>query len=1068
MKRLKMLFAALFLMVSVAALAQNTKVKGSVTDATTGDPIPYATVQVKGTSIGTSTGLDGSYSLSVPPKTTLLFSFVGYKTAEVEVGDKTQIDVMLQPDAEYLDDVLVVAYGTAKKESFTGSASTIKSETLEKRTVANVTKALDGLAPGVQTTSGSGQPGAGASVIIRGFGSINASSSPLYVVDGVPYDGAINAINPNDIESMTVIKDASAGALYGARGANGVVIITTKKGGDGPANVNFKGTWGISSRAIPRYETLNTKQWMEDILYMYTNDYLIRDGLPLAEARKSAFDYITTGALKAFGSKGQYNPYDVPLDQVYDMSTGKVVESANLKWNDDWLDLSTNPAPLRQEYQMTISGGNQNNKYMFSVGYLNEEGLVTLSKFERISGRANVENQIRPWFRTGLNMNVARNTSNMTALGNTATSSTGYSNVFYSCMTMAPIYPLYLRNEDGSYALDANGEKQYDWGNDRPSGANTGWNPVANLIDDKYQYGSDNFSGRTFVELGNVKTGALAGLKFTVNLGVDVVNTKNRTYYNPYFGNAKSKNGLVEIEDGRTFSYTLNELLGYDRSFGLHHIDFLAGHEAYGYNYQYLMGYKSGFPFGNLYELAAASTLEDANSYTSDYRVESWLSRLNYDFADKYYFSASFRRDGSSRFYQDKRWGNFWSVGASWRISQEEFMKNIGWLNNLTLKASYGVQGNDSLEKIYAWQSFYSLSYSNGPFPGAVVTSLESKDITWEKNQNINVGIEARMFDRLSLTAEYYNRYTTDMLMNYPMAVSLGFDGYDMNIGNMTNSGFELSLTGEIIKNRNTRWAMTWMGSTVKNKVLHLANKPKIVSGNYVTQEGQTYGSFYLPESAGVDPATGNKLYWAWDAKIDETTGEVIKDKFGDPVPDGDKYITDDPQKAATCKSICGSRLPALYGSWSNEVRFGNFDFSLMTTYSIGGKINDGVYRSLLYHTYPGETGHVDRLKAWKQPGDVTSIPRIDQHGIYDIELTSDELFDASYFAIKNVTFGYTLPENVLKAISMKSVRVFFSADNIYMFTALKGMDPQYNFTGGTGFTYTPTRTISLGLDINF
>ena len=1067
MKRLKMLFAALLMMVSVAAFAQKVQIKGSVTDATTGEPVSFATVQVKGTSIGTSTGFDGSFSLSVPQKATLLFSFVGYKTAEVEVGDRKQIDVMLTPDAEYLEDVLVVAYGTAKKESFTGSASTIKSDAIEKRSVANVTKALDGLAAGVQTTSGSGQPGAGASVIIRGFGSINASSSPLYVVDGVPYDGAINAINPNDIESMTVIKDASAGALYGARGANGVVIITTKKGGDGPANVNFKASVGVSSRSIPRYETLNTAQWMEDILYMYANDYLAA-GLPINEARASAFEYITTGALKAFGADGQYNPYDVPLDKVYDMSTGKVADGANLKWNDDWLDEATNPTPLRQEYQMTVSGGNQNNKYMFSIGYLNEEGLVKLTKFDRISARANVENQIRPWFRTGLNVNLARSMSNMTALGNSQSSSSGYSNVFYSCQLMAPIYPMYLRNADGSYALDANGEKQYDWGEDRPSGANAGWNPVANLIDDKYELGADNVSGRTFVELGNLKSGPLAGLKFTVNLGVDVRNTKQRTYYNPFFGNAKSKNGLVEIEDGRTFSYTLNELLGYDRAFGQHHIDFLAGHEAYAYNYQYLMGYKSGFPFGDLFELAAASTLEDANSYSSDYRVESWLSRLNYDFADKYYFSASFRRDGSSRFHQDKRWGNFWSVGASWRISQENFMKNISWINNLTLKASYGVQGNDNLDKLYAWQSFYNLGYSNGPYPGAVVSSLESKEITWEKNQNINVGIEARLFDRLSATVEYYNRYTTDMLMSYPMAVSLGFDGYDKNIGNMTNSGFEISLTGEIVKTQNARWAMTWMGSTVKNKVLHLADKPKIVTGNYIIQEGETLYSFYLPKSAGIDPATGNKLYWVRDIKVGEDN-EPMYDDNDEPIYD-EWYITDDYTKAEreSSKRICGSRLPKLYGSWSNDVRIGNFDFSLMTTYSIGGKINDGVYRSLLYHTYPGETGHVDRMKAWKQPGDITTIPRIDQHGIYEIALTDDELFDASYFAIKNVTLGYTLPAKVLNAISMKTVRIFLSADNLYMFSALKGMDPQYNFTGGTGYSYTPTRTISCGLDINF
>ena len=1065
MKRLKMLFAGLFLLISVAAFAQRTQIKGSVTDATTGEPVSFATVQVKGTSIGTSTGFDGAYSLKVPPKATLLISFVGYKTAEVEVGERTQIDVMLQPDAEYLEDVLVVAYGTAKKESFTGSAATIKSETLEKRTVANVTKALDGLAPGVQTTSGSGQPGTGASVIIRGFGSINASTSPLYVVDGVPYDGNINALNANDIESMTVIKDASAGALYGARGANGVVIITTKKGGDGPANVNFKGNWGISSRAIPRYDTMDAYQWTEDVFYMYKNDYVASGLTPSAAAAAAATD-LYQGVNAIFGPNEMYNPFSREGADLFDLSTGKIKDGTTLKWNDDWLDEATAAAPLRQEYQMTVSGGNPNNKYMFSVGYLNEEGLVKFTSFERISARANVENQIREWFRTGLNLNVARNTSNMSALGTSQSGSSGYSNVFYSCQLMAPIFPMYLRDSDGAYVLDANGEKQYDWGNNRPSGASAGWNPLANLKDDKYIRSNDNVSGRTFVELGNLKSGPLAGLKLSVNLGVDLISEKEKTYYNPFYGNAAQDKGLAEIEDTRTFSYTLNELLNWDRTFGQHHIDFLAGHEAYAYNSQYLMGYKTGFPFGGLYELAPATVVKDATSYSNNYRVESWLSRLNYDFADKYYFSASFRRDGSSRFHQDKRWGNFWSVGASWRISQEEFMKNLTWLNNLTLKASYGVQGNDNLDKMYAWQAFYDLGYPNGANPGALVTSLESKDITWEKNKNLNVGIEAHLFNRLSATIEYYNRYTEDMLMSYPMALSLGFSGYDKNIGNMTNSGFEVSLTGEIIKTQNARWAMTWMGSTVQNKVLHLADKPEIITGNYIIKEGETLYSFYLPESAGVDPANGNKLYWVWD-DLKDAEGNVVYGEDGKALP-GEKYITDDYQVASKYQRISGSRLPALYGSWSNQVQIGNFDFTLMTTYSIGGKILDGVYQSLLYSTYLGNAAHVDRLKAWRQPGDVTSIPRIDYRGSYQVATTEDDLFDASYFAIKNITVGYTLPQKFAQAISLKSVRLALTADNIYMICAMKGMNPQFNFTGGTGFSYTPTRTVSLGLDINF
>ena len=1053
MRKIRIFLSLMLLTAASTVFAQSVTVNGTVSDAASGDPVPYASVVLKGTLTGVTADLDGAYSITVPAGGTLVFSSIGYKTEEIVVNGRGTINVALEPDAESLGDVLIVAYGTAKKESFTGSAQTIKSEQIEKRTVANVTKALDGMAAGIQTTSGSGQPGAGASVIIRGYGSINASTTPLYVVDGIPYDGSISALNPNDIESMTVIKDASAGALYGARGANGVVIVTTKRGGEGRAKVGLKANWGISSRAIPRYDTLNAREWTEDIYYMYKNDYLA-EGYGQLAAGQMAAAAMASGADAIFGADQQYNPFSKPVVELFDHNTGKIVDGVTQKWDEDWLDLSTNPRPLRQEYQMTVTGGNRSNQYMFSLGYLNEEGLVKMTSFERFSGRANVQSQINDWFKTGLNVNFAHNTTNSTTLGTSQSSSSAYSNIFYSCQLMGPVYPMYARDANGNFVFDNNGEKTFDWGEDRPAGASAGWNPLANLLEDKYLSASDNLSGRTFIDLGGLTEGPLAGLKFSVNFGFDLVNAKEKTYWNPFFGNAKSYQGLAEIEDGRTFSYTFNQLLTWDRTFGRHHFDLLAGHEAYAYEYQYLMGEKSGFPFGGLYELAPATTLQDTNSYTNNYRVESWLSRFNYDFADKYYFSASYRRDGSSRFHTDSRWGDFWSVGASWRISQENFMKDIPWINNLTFKASYGVQGNDNLGSLYAWQAFYDLGYPNGGNPGAVVTSLESKELRWEKNENLNVGIEARLFNRLSATIEYYRRYTKDMLMEYPMAVSLGFSGYDKNIGNMQNSGLEISLSGDIIRTQNAHWTMTWMGSTVHNKVLHLADKPEIVSGNYIIKEGEPLRSFYLPESAGVDPATGAKLYWVWDT-----------DENGNP---GERYITDSYQKASSCKRVVGSRMPKLYGSWSNDVHIGNFDFSLMTTYSIGGYIYDSVYHGLLYSTYIGQAGHADRLKAWKKPGDVTSIPKIEAHGSARVALTDDELLDASYFAIKNISVGYTIPSSVLRAAKIESLRVFFSADNIKMFSALKGMDPQYNFTGGTGYSYTPTRTVSLGVDLNF
>ena len=415
------IFLSLMLLTMATAFAQNITVSGSIKDAVTDEAIPGASVLLKGTRTGAVADLDGNYSIKVPSGSTLVFSSIGYQSEEVVVNGSGNrvIPIALQPDSEMLSDVLVVAYGTAKKESFTGSAQTIKSEQIEKRTVANVTKALDGMAAGVQTTSGSGQPGAGASVIIRGYGSINASTSPLYVVDGVPYDGSINALNPNDIESMTVIKDASAGALYGARGANGVVIITTKHGGEGRAKIAFKALVGVSSRAIPRYDTLNAKEWTEDVYYMYKNDLLAEGYAPLVAGQMAAAK-MASGADAIFGTNEKYNPFSKPVAELFDHTTGKIVDGVTTKWEDDWLDLSTNPSPVRQEYQMTVTGGNKANQYMFSVGYLKEEGLVKMTNFERMSGRANVQSQINEWFKTGLNVNFAHNTTNSTTLGSSS------------------------------------------------------------------------------------------------------------------------------------------------------------------------------------------------------------------------------------------------------------------------------------------------------------------------------------------------------------------------------------------------------------------------------------------------------------------------------------------------------------------------------------------------------------------------------------------------------------------------------------------------------------------------
>lgn len=1042
-----MLFMAMLFVGIGLVNAQVSQVTGTVVSAEDGLPVVGASVLVKGTTVGTVTDIDGNFTISGVPEDgkIIVVSFIGLKSQELPI--EPVMNVTLQSDAKVLEEVMVVAYGVAKKESFTGSAEVIKSEKIQARPVANVTKALDGLVSGVQTTSGSGQPGSGVSVVVRGYGSINSSQNPLYVVDGVPYDGNVVSINPNDIESMTVLKDASAGALYGSRGANGVVMITTKRGNSGKVKVNLKANWGVASRAIPRYETMDEAGYIETVYQSYKNNLVINNGMSPQAASVVALQNMKTGPTAIFGANEQYNPFNYSITELIDPATGKVRSDAVLKYSEDWMDEAMRNNPLRQEYNVSFTGGNEKTKYMFSVGYLDEKGLLKTTGFTRYNGRMNIESEVTDWFKAGMNASYSRNESN-TAVEN----SSGSSNVWYTAQLMAPIFPVYEKDAEGKDIIDVNGNKVFDYGTNRPAGASADWHTIATLYDDKYANNSDNLSGRLFAEIGNLKEGVLEGLKLSVNYGFDLVSADNMTYYNPYNGNSVSVKGSLQKSASRTFSFTFNQLLSYDRTFSKHHINALVGHEFYKYNYQYLGASKTGFPFGGLYELDAATNITGASSYQHNYAVESVLSRFAYDFDDRYYLSASFRTDGSSRFHKDNRWGQFWSVGANWRISREKFMKDVSWVDNLSMKVSYGVQGNDNIGTYYAWQSLYNFGSSNADYPGLSASSLGNPDLKWEKNANLNAGVEGRFMNRFNVAVEWYSRKTTDMLMLFPMASSLGFDGYNKNIGSMRNTGWDITLGADIFQGDSFNWRFTVMGSTVKNKVLQLADKPEIISGNYIIKEGETLNSFYTATSAGVDPATGKQLYWVWDTDKNGVRGE--------------KYISDSQSKATACKEIQGSRIPDIYGSFSNEFRYKNFDLSVLCTYSVGGKVLDGVYNTLMYGNYIGQAKSAHLERAWKQPGDITDVPRIEIGKSYII--TDNNLINASYLAIKNITLGYTLPAKVLKSLGLESLRLTATGDNLVLFNHLKGMDPQYNFTGGTNFGYVPVRTISFGIDVTF
>lgn len=1053
------------LLFAVSALAQGQKVTGTVSGPD-GQPLIGATVSVIGTTMATITDANGEYEIQVRRDATLEFSYVGMITQAAEVAGRTRINIRLEQDAQRIEDVVVVAYGTTTKESFTGSAAVIKSDKIAQRTVTSVSKAIEGLAPGITTTSGGGQPGSGSSIMIRGVGSINSSTDPLYVVDGIPYDGSIAAINPQDIESMTILKDASAGALYGARGANGVIIITTKKGSTESTNVNFKATMGVASRALPRYDVVNQDEFVELTWEALRNEALYTSGKSMDDAKVYASTQMSANLGGEF-----YNPYkNKTWDTVIDPATGKVAADAVSAWNEDWMEALTNDAAVRQEYQLGMSGGNAKTQYAMSLGYLDQQGVLITTEFERYSARANVDHKANNWLKFGTNASYALTTSNQSQYSSTQTG-----NAWYSAQFMAPIYPVYLKNEDGTDALDENGNKQYDYGeNGRPKASN--FNVIGNLYDNYYRTDMDNSSVRGYMKLGgkDQEMGLLQGLELTFNLGADIVNRRITSYYNPYHGDGLSSNGSIEKYSTRTFSYTTNQLLSYDRTFDMLHVNALVGHEYYNYEYQYLAADRTNV-YPGIPELAPAVNVTGNNSYSDVYRIESYLTKLDVDWAEKYYLSASWRTDASSRFYKDNRWGEFWSVGASWRISEEEYLKDIESIDNMTLKVSYGSQGNDAIGKYYAWQSFYDLTWANATNAGAIVSSLENKNVSWETKNTLNAGLAASFFNHVvDMEIEVYNSITKDMLLYRPMAMSTGFSGVYANIGDMQNRGIEATLRLNWLNFRNVRASSTLMLAKNKNSVLRLVEgQDTITSGYQVIKEGYEIYTYYMPKSAGVNPANGEQLYWAYDTWTEKDLVPAEEYVEGQNICDeklvGEirkEYITADKSKATASRYYMGSRQPKLQGSFGSEFVVGPFDFSFLTTFSLGGKVYDSVYGGTMSIMYAGDTWNKQALRRWQQPGDITDVPRV---MINDGNLGTDRyLIDASYFAIKSLQFGYTLPQSTADRLNVKSLRIFIVADNLKMYNYLNGMDPQYSFYGGQSYTYAPEKTISGGLEINF
>lgn len=980
-----------------------------------------------------------------------------------EVAIKPNVRVIMKSDTEMLDEVMVVAYGTAKKSQFTGSASTIKAGKIAERQVSNISNALSGQVAGVQTTSGNGQPGTGSTVRIRGIGSLSASNNPLYVVDGVPYDGDISAINSQDIESLTILKDAASNALYGARGANGVILVTTKKGTTGKATVNVDAKWGTNRRGVPNYDVMTSPQeYIETFYTAMLNGYAGGDPNAVLSNGMTGNQYIN-GLL--FGTDGlRYPVYSVPTGEGYIGVDGKLNPNAQLgrvfgdyfitpdNWEKELLDNSN----LRQEYNVNISGSTEKMNYYMSAGYLDDSGLIPGSSFSRLSFRLKADYQVKEWLKVGANVAYSNIVSQYPDEQTTSGSS---ANLFYITNNIAPIYPLYIRNADGSIRKDSRGFTMYDYGNGMYTDGTTSLNrpflsqsnPASALQLDKNEYNMDILSGRAFVELS-----ILEGLKATANWGMDLDNTRYAEMMNPYYGQyAGNTGGVVSISQSRVFSINQQYLLTYKKNFGDHNIDLLAGFESFDYKSQSLSGSKQKLYNPNIVELNNAINSPRTNSSTANYATAGFLFRGQYDYLEKYFASASFRRDASSRFHPDNRWGNFWSIGLGWLMNKESFLENVSWIDMLKFKISYGAQGNDNIGNYYAYLDQYSVSNSNNDF--ALALSYKgNKDITWETSHSFNTGFDFEFFKgRLNGTVEYFSRKTTDMLYNKPMNASAGYASIPMNVGSMTNKGVELDLNGILIDTNDITWSLNFNLTHFKNKINKLdpSLNGEMISGSYIYREGESRYQFYLRDFAGVDPETGLAMYYK---DITDAEGNVTGREKTTDAPNATRYGT-------------GDILPKLYGGFGTSLNAYGFDLSISFAYQLGGRMYDNGYASLMNSgTDPGQNWHKDILKAWTADNTGSNIPRLSTTDQYANYLSNRFLTKSDYLSINNIVLGYTLPKNWVRSLNINSLRIYMSADNVALFSKRKGFDPRQSYTTASADVYSPIRSISGGISLSF
>jgi TonB-linked SusC/RagA family outer membrane protein len=942
----------------------------------------------------------------------------------------------------------------------------MKADQIEQTQVSNPLNAIDGKVAGVQMTNATGQPGESSPTIrIRGISSINAGNDPLIIVDGAPYSGSVSNISTTDIESMTILKDAASNALYGARGANGVILITTKKGNhSGDATVTLDAKWGGNSKATQNYKYITNPAQYYETYYKALYNSRIAKGSTAADANVWANNNLISGA-NGLG----YNVYNVPDGQYLIGTNGKLNPNATLgnlvNYNgqeylltsDNWLD-NAYKTSLRQEYNLSVSAGNDRTNFYASASYLDNDGITENSGYRRLTTRLTADTQAKSWLKVGGNFAYTHYETKSTSSDGDSSSS---GNIFAVANKMAPIYPLYIRDAYGNILTDVNGNRRFDYGDGANAGMERPYFSLTNALSDAI-LNTNKSGGNSVNATGFAEIRFLNDFKFTSNNNVSVDEVRYNMVSNPYYGYAANSGGYNYVYHYRTMNYSFQQLLNWDRSFGKNTLGVLLGHENYCYRYTTLGGGKANILSESNKELDGAIINAEITSNTTDYNNEGYLMRAQYDFDQKYFGSFSIRRDGSSRFHPDHRWGTFWSLGGAYNMHKESWF-DVAWIDMFKIKASYGEQGNDNIGE-FRYVDTYTLE--NGGGQVAVVPYQKGNStITWEKNGNFNAGFEFSVLNsRLSGSAEFFYRRTSDMLSWVSLPGSYGWTGYYDNIGNMQNLGVEIDLTANIINTRDFNWSvnanMTWYKNKItsiydKNKTMNVEGHGGYNSSYYYYGEGCSLYTFYLPAYAGVDE-DGQALYYCDKTDANGNTVRGTTTKYGDEAT----YY------------LCDSALPSVYGGFGTTLEYKGFDLTVNFAYSIGGKVYDSDYQAAMSSpttTNRGYAFHADILDSWSTDNKSSNIPRLAYGDQYTAAMSDRFLTDASYLSLQNINFGYSLPQNVTRKMKLQRVRFYLSADNIWLWSKRQGLDPRQSFNGtATASYYAPIRTISGGFNVTF